>query len=256
MKIKKLNLAYDGGEVGALMTWLKDAKPSVVAVFTHGYTSHKGSLLSWSMRLSELGVASLIFDLPGHYLGTFSEIGSFQSFTEECPKLFLAGYKELKSELGFLDKEVALVLGGHSLGALMSLKASENPELNQCREQSLFCVGFGLPPEGVTHVFDTPFYKATLDARSQLVSPELPPEVIFPWIKEQKKTLDVKGRRVFLLTGEDDVVVGEKGTEELAKILESHGNSVVLEKPGRLAHHVPENAAPHLKKMFRDYKII
>jgi len=48
------------------------------------------------------------------------------------------------------------------------------------------------------------------------------------------------------------VVVGEDGMERFATYLESLGNIVSMEKPKKLAHHVPENAAPHIKKFFKD----
>jgi len=253
MKIEKLNLEYKNGHVGALIVRPADTLPTTVAVFTHGYTSHKGSLLNWVMRLSELNIASLVFDLPGHYLGTFSEIDSFDDFVKVGPSLFESGLKGLLKCIGKEAQDVNLILGGHSLGALMAIKASELPFLNTCLKQSLICVGFGLPPEGVTHVFSTPFYKSTLDARSQLVSPHLGPDVILPWIKEQKKGLKISGKSIFLLTGEDDVVVGKNGTEELERVLKKNGNEVILLKPNKLAHHVPENAAPHIKKLVKDY---
>ena len=51
-----------------------------LAVFCHGYTAHKGDLLTWASRLSEEGLTTLIFDIPGHYLGSYNEVESFEEF--------------------------------------------------------------------------------------------------------------------------------------------------------------------------------
>ena len=116
----------------------------------------------------------------------------------------------------------------------------------------MVAVGFGLPPQGVTHIFNTPFYKSTLAVRAQLVSEAINPDNTFPWIKEEKEALNLTHKSIYLLTGEDDVVVGKDGTERLKDQLLALGNDVVLEKPSKLAHHVPENAAPHIKKWLKD----
>jgi alpha-beta hydrolase superfamily lysophospholipase len=193
-----------------------------LGLFTHGYTSHKVSILSWCNRLAESGMACALFDLPGHYLGTFNEIDSFEAFKEIAPQLFVKAAKKLSEAILVKQPQQemndwTLVLGGHSLGALLALKASTLPELNNYFNQHLMCVGFGLPPRGMTHVFESPFYKATLEIREQLVSPALKPSVILPWIKEQKEQLKLENKSIFLLTGDDDVVVGKEGTELLAK---------------------------------------
>jgi hypothetical protein len=229
-----------------------------VSLFTHGFTSHKGSILNWSLRLAEEGVPSLLFDLPGHYLGGFTEVSSFDSFTENAHSMFESALENLKvhlkDELGVELKEQStnLILGGHSLGALLSLKACELDTFSAFEKTQVIAVGFGLPPQGVTHIFDTPFYKSTLAVRAQLVSEAINPDKVFPWIKEEKESLSLTHKTIYLLTGEDDVVVGKDGTERLRDQLQSLGNEVVLEKPAKLAHHVPENAAPHIKKWLKD----
>lgn len=224
-----------------------------VSVFTHGFTSHKGSILNWSLRLAEEGIPGILFDLPGHYLGCFTEVSSFEVFKENAAKLFPNAIEALKNELGGLDEaSTKLIVGGHSLGALLALKTLQDFSFSEFESSQAICVGFGLPPQGVTHIFDTPFYKSTLLIRGQLVTPALHPDVIFPWIKEEKENLSLTGRNIYLLTGADDVVVGKDGTERLKEQLESLGNEVILEKPSKLAHHVPENAAPHIKKWVKD----
>ena len=159
----------------------------------------------------------------------------------------------LKELVDDIDPEsTKLIIGGHSLGALLSLKAISLPSLQEFKTRQVCAVGFGLPPEGVTHIFDTPFYKSTLAIRGQLVSEAIKPDVMFPWIKEEKEALDLTQESIYLLTGEDDVVVGKDGSERLRDQLLALGNDVVLEKPNKLAHHLPESAAPHLKKWLKD----
>ena len=87
--------------------------------------------------------------------------------------------------------------------------------------------------------------------RGQLVCKTLAPEVMFPWIKEEKLNLEVSRLNIFMLNGEDDLVVGKDGDVRFKEFLEAHGNIVELERPKKLAHHMPEHAAPHIKKFFK-----
>ena len=206
-------------------------------------------------RLAEEGLASILFDLPGHYLGNFSKVESFEQFTTEGPKLFSHALSALKNEINqkWTDSfETQIICGGHSLGALMALKGLELSEFNQYKNVLAILVGFGLPPEGMTHLFDTPFYKSTLNLRAQIVDPMIPPEKIFPWIKNQKMSLKTTGKRIHFITGEDDVVVGKDGSQRLADLLIELQNEVTLSKPARLPHHQPDMAAPHIKKWLKD----
>jgi hypothetical protein len=264
LKLKKTKLSYMDQEVHALV-FLPDAsktiKPSF-GVFTHGYTSHKASILNWPSRLVEEGMSCIIFDLPGHYLGGFSEVESFDDFKTEAPKLFVKALEVLKQEFllefplngHFLDDdEYKVAIGGHSLGALLSLLALS--DINEPNINAI-CVGFGMPPKGVTHIFDTPFYKSTLNIRGQLVSPGLGPKKVFPWIKEAKEKLSVQNKEIHFITGADDLVVGEDGSERLVKLLSEQNNHVSLEKPSRLPHHQPELAASYVKRYLKDQGFI
>ncbi len=264
IKIKKIKLSYIDQEVHALL-FLPDAskvvKPSF-GIFTHGYTSHKASILTWPSRLVEEGMSCLIFDLPGHYLGGFNEVEDFELFKTEAPKLFTQALTCLKDCFleefplyeHYLDSdELKVAIGGHSLGALLSLLALE--EMNES-DLTAICVGFGLPPEGVTHIFDTPFYKATLNLRSQLVSPGLDPKKVFPWIKKAKEKLSIANHNIHFITGDDDLVVGNDGSERLVKSLAQYGNHVTLEKPSKLPHHQPELAAVHIKRSLKELGLI
>lgn len=223
-----------------------------VSLFTHGFTSHKASILNWSLRLAEEGVPGILFDLPGHYQGGFTEVDSFEGFTEKAHLMFSAAFKILKENIEFDNGSTNLIIGGHSLGALLSLKALALSDFDEFFQVQGVCVGFGMPPQGVTHIFDTPFYKSTLAIRAQLVSPAIKPDLTFPWIKEEKENLSISEKKIYLLTGEDDVVVGKDGCERLRDQLIELGNEVVLEKPKKLAHHLPESAAPHIKKWLKD----
>ncbi len=225
--------------------------PSVFS-FTHGFTSHKASILNWALRLAEEGVPGVLFDLPGHYLGGFTEVDSFEGFTENAHRMFSSALAVLKENLSYEESNTKLILGGHSLGALLGLKTLQEEDYSVYQKVQSIAVGFGLPPQGVTHIFNTPFYKSTLAIRAQLVSAAIHPDKTFPWIKEQKEALSLSDQNIYLLTGEDDVVVGKNGTERLRDQLMELGNNVSLEKPAKLAHHLPENAAPHIKKWLKD----
>ena len=213
-----------------------------LAVFTHGYTSHKASLLSWADRLSEEGVPTLLFDLPGHLLGCSPELASFEDFASEVHTLFFKSYKILEEVTGISGERV--LLGGHSLGALLSLKSLcffEN-----CKTTNV-CVGLGMSFTQEGHIYETPLYKRTMDFRARLVSKVLEPRVVFPWIKREKESLKFHGRYIYLLCGKDDVIVGKNGAENFKAFLEKQGNVVILEMPSRLPHNDPERASSYIK---------
>ena len=268
MKIIKDYLFYADQKTNALV-FLPDvvvenetgenAVKSTFAILTHGYSSDKSSILNWPTRLCEAGVTCVLFDLPGHYLGNYSEVTDFEHFKNHAHELFYQAFLLLKKS--FLDEfplyenffevdQAKIVLGGHSLGAMLSLKAMMMPEFKEFEKRSVG-VGLGMAPKNVVHLFDTPFYKSTLNIREQLVSPELKPDNVFPWIKEEKEILSVSGITVHLITGVDDLVVGEDGMERLAENLSTKNNTVTLEKPTKLPHHEPQMAAAHVKKYLK-----
>ena len=248
-EIKKMTLDFCGEKTHALAFLPKGHVTSQTAgIFCHGYTSHKASLLNWASRMMEENVPCVIFDLPGHYLGNFSEVRNFEDFTSYAHKLFFKSHQKLLNLLGHKPKKI--ILGGHSLGGLLALKASKLQEF-EAFEKIIFGVGLGTPPKDVTHVFESPFYKSTLKLRSSLVSAELSPEKVFPWIKEEKIHLKLSGKKIFLLSGLDDLVVGNDGMERFSKIFEDE-NQVDIQKVKRLPHHQPELAAAHIKKYLKD----
>jgi hypothetical protein len=234
------------------------------ALFTHGYTSDKSSILNWSVRLAEMGVASVLFDLPGHYLGNFSEVDNFSDFKNHAHELFQAAYVELHKN--FLENfpleenfttqnNFQLVFGGHSLGAMLAIKALKLDFFKDFKRRAIG-VGIGMAPKHVVHIFDTPFYQATLKVRSQLVSKELNPDNVFPWIKQEKADLKIANEHIHLITGIDDLVVGDDGLERFMEKLQSLNNTVTFEKPTKLPHHEPELASGHIKKYFKAEKLV
>ncbi len=258
MKIIKATLPYKDQKTNVFY-FLPDASETILstwAIFTHGYTSDKSSILNWPLRLTEVGISCALFDLPGHYLGNFSEVESFEDFKSSAPELFQEAFKGLQRH--FLEEfplnehqteagELKLLLGGHSLGALLSLKAISLEAFKDFEKRAV-CVGLGMAPKDVVHLFDTPFYKSTLRVREQLVSKALNSDIVFPWIKEEKKSITITGQTIHLITGDDDLVVGSDGMERFIESLNAKGNIATMERPSKLPHHEPQMAAPHIKK--------
>lgn len=228
------------------------------AVFTHGYTSHKGDCLNWATRLVDAGVPTIIFDHPGHFLGSFHDLKNFKDFKEHAHELFGEAFKRLEvlvdQTLGVGSHPLCrnVILGGHSLGAFTSLKALELPAFKNFGRISIG-IGLGLGQRQETHIFETAFYEKTIAIRSQLVSPVLNSKIVFPWLKEAKEGLTISNERIHLITGEDDVVVGPGGVEAFIEVLEKNGNTATFERPKRLAHHEPGAAAPHLYSFLKNH---
>jgi len=238
-----------------------ELKPCL-GLITHGYTSHKGSILNWAVRLAEEGMASLLFDLPGHYLGSFTEAKQFEIFKDNAHCLFADALHMLMNclnEARPLDDHLLdnphIVTMGHSLGGLLALKALKLEAFEKYPRRAI-AVGLGMAPIGQTHLFNSAFYKSTLHIRSQLVSPALHPEVVFPWIKKEKEELILNNELIHLITGLDDLVVGDDGTERLKDQLESLSSIVTIERPTKLPHHLPEMGAGHVKKYLKKENLI
>lgn len=241
-------------------------RPSM-AIFTHGYTSHKGSILTWPIRLAQEGIPSLIFDLPGHYLGSFNEVENLADFKRLAYQLFVPAFYAIKKnfcqifpehQLDLNRPDFSLILGGHSLGALLALKALALPEL-QAYKKIAIAVGFGISKvHHGNHIFETPFYKSTLHVRSQLVSPALIPAEIFSWVREEKENIgkNIPPSRIHMIVGQDDIIVHAEGAEHVRDLLLTHGHNVSLERPSRLPHHLPEEAASYIKRFLVSEKII
>ena len=128
MKVTKGYLSYADQKTHVLF-FLPDTSVEVKSTFallTHGYTADKSSIINWAYRLAEAGVSCALFDLPGHYLGNFSEVYDFEHFKAHAHELFAEAFAELKKVFlaeyplheNFFEKEkLKLAMGGHSLGA-------------------------------------------------------------------------------------------------------------------------------------------
>lgn len=228
------------------------------ALFTHGYTSHKGDCLNWASRLVEVGVPCLIFDQPGHYLGSFNEVSSWEDFKDHVHELFAEALNRLQSLMevhlgvGNYPAVKSIILGGHSLGAFTSIRALELPAFESLQRVAV-AVGIGIGQRQATHLFETAFYEKTLSLRRQLVSPALDSKQVFSWLKTEKENMTISAERIHLITGEDDVVVGAGGLEAFIEVLERNGNMVTWERPKRLPHHEPGAASPHLYAFLKDH---
>ncbi len=226
---------------------------NAVAVFTHGYTAEKTPLFPWAVRLADFAVPTIIFDLPGHYLASFSELNSFENFRTNAHRLFTLAYHTLLEQSHFkVNAETKLILGGHSLGGLLSLKALMNEEFAGLNKMGIG-VGVGIQEEDKPHLFQSKFYEKTMHIRSQLVSPHLNPKDVFKWLYEEKKNIQTFHQRITLITGEDDAVVSRDGTERFKELLESHANIVTIEKPQRLPHNNPELAAANVYRHVKEF---
>jgi alpha-beta hydrolase superfamily lysophospholipase len=235
---------------------------STFAILTHGYTADKSSIINWAYRLAEAGVPCALFDLPGHYLGNFSEVLDFDYFKAHAHELFLQAFHELKKVFlqeyplndSFFEKEnLKVIVGGHSLGALLAIKALALEGFADIEKRAVG-VGIGMAPKNVVHLFDTPFYRSTLKVLEQLVSPALNSDNVFHWIRDEKQRLEVDNQDIHLITGLDDLVVGEDGMERFREYLEIKNNRVSIEKPTKLPHHEPRLAASHVKKYLKAIK--
>jgi pimeloyl-ACP methyl ester carboxylesterase len=228
------------------------------AFFSHGYTSHKGDCLNWATRLVEAGVPCIIFDQPGHYLGSFQEASSLEDFKAHAHELFGEAFTRLTLlmeqvlGLGNFLACSGVILGGHSLGGYTSLRALELPIFKDLRRIGV-AIGVGLAQRQAAHLFETAFYEKTLSIRRQLVSDALDSRAIFAWLKEEKMNMTLSNQRVHLIVGEDDVVVGPGGLEAFENVLKANGNEVSVERPKKLAHHEPGAASPHIYSFLKKH---
>lgn len=221
----------------------KNTSTNTFAVFSHGYTASKSDLINWATRLSGAGIHVCIFDLPGHHLGSYNEVRSFEEFTDHAQDCFIDAFNLLVEQAGSPCKR--LVLGGHSLGALLAIKALDAPEFASYSPLGVG-VGLGISQHATTHLFESSFYQKTLNIRRQLVHKSIDSMEMFTWIKEEKLQLSLTGQRIHLITGKDDIVVEAGGMHELGDLLESRGNTVSRNEPNRLPHNNPELAGSHI----------
>ena len=190
VKINKITLRNEYFSFNAL-SFVTEPVESIarpIALLTHGYTASKSDLISWATRLSDAGISSIIFDLPGHLLGSFNEVNSFQTFTDHAVGCFILAHRELLKHIKHNPSH--LILGGHSLGALLALKALELDAFKNL-EKIAIAVGLGISQHDTVHLFNSSFYEKTLNIRRQLVYPTIDSEMMFPWISEQKENIEI-----------------------------------------------------------------
>lgn len=257
-KVIPLELSLPWFQVNALAFIPSQNVKTEWAFFTHGYTSHKGDCLNWAARLVETGVPCVIFDQPGHYLGSFNEVLSWEDFRDHCHELFGEAFVRLEA---LMEKEMGLgefpsvkniILGGHSLGAFTAIRALELKVFSSYSKVAIG-VGIGIGQRQATHLFETAFYEKTLSLRRQLVSSCLDSRVVFSWLKNEKEQMTISSQRIHLITGEDDVVVGAGGVDAFIEVLEKNSNVVTAERPKRLPHHEPSSATPHLYAFLKNH---
>jgi pimeloyl-ACP methyl ester carboxylesterase len=255
IKIEKFTFNFGQWQMGAFKILpdeeqhpeLKDG----LGIFTHGYTSHKGHILNWAALLAEHGMPSIIFDLPGHDLGTFGEVPDFAEFKAHAHELF----QEVFRITGAILHKSTLILGGHSLGALLALKALCLPDFAS-KKRVAVAVGLGLQKTNAPIPWEAPTMQTLLDWRAQLVSPALSPLNVLPWLVEEKNRLAMKGETIRLISGEDDAVVGPTGAENLRDFLKAQGNAVSLDKVAHLPHDKPELAAVRIRNFLQELSIL
>lgn len=248
MKITPITLKHPKFTVQGFSFIPKSPVDGLLAIGSHGYTSSKSSIVSWATRLANENCPVVIFDLPGHFLGSFEEVEAFDDFSNYAHELF-----QVAVDYAQIDVK-KLILMGHSLGAFLSLKSLT--ETNMASYNTInICVGLGIHQQGKPHLMETSLYKPTLDIRRQLVSQSIPPEKIFQWLRDQKDVIKISERNIAIINGEDDAVVGVDGNQRLVEHLKQLGNHIISETPKSLAHHKPDLAAAHiasvLKKRFK-----
>lgn len=223
------------------------------AICTHGYTASKNDCVPWAQRLALSGIPTIVFDLPGHYLGSFEELDKLDDLKEHATECFEIAYNQLKNQMQLHSTNSEcnrLFLIGHSLGALLSIAALEQPVFKELEKLSI-AIGLGAPTDG-NHIFQSEFYEETMNIRKQLVSDELHPDQTIDWINDLKRNVPVKNQRIHLLTGEDDIVVGTSGAEDMKKLLEAKDCEVSLNVLKRLPHHEPRMAATHIYQFIKN----
>lgn len=241
VKLHKQTLQNEHFQFNAI-AFVPENPATQIALFTHGYTASKADCLNWAQRLSDANITSVIFDLPGHHLGSYNEIPSLQVFKDHAHECFETSFSFLKT---FVPNPETIILGGHSLGALLAVHALELPCFENLQKLAV-CIGLGISQHTKTHLFETSFYEKTLNIRRQLVDEKIDSDAVFSWIKEDKLNIQVKNQRIHMITGLDDVVVGEGGMEAMAFHLKSLNNNVTTLEPKKLSHHEPALAASHI----------
>ncbi len=242
--VKKIEIFQNGHHLSALMFIPKiDSIPIGQCVFTHGYTSSKTSLLSWSQTLLQSNIPSILFDLPGHLLGNSSDISSLEEFYEVAIQFFHQCTEYMNQEKPKWE-HVPWWFGGHSLGAFIALNASriKKPKIKTV------CVGLGLKKDLRKTIAHHHFFKDVIEFRKHLVSETLSPAPFFSWLQKKKENLDISNQNFFFITGKDDIVMTPEDTQNLIEHLKNK-NDIKSVFPKHLPHYLPERASSEIKNL-------
>lgn len=245
LEIEHFQLVYKNLNVNALWAKPKSSNKHLnlenLCIFTHGYTSHKASILSWLQKLSQNGYHAIIFDLPGHFLGGLKKEVNFNDFTTQSHMLFESAVKYAQSNFQN-DHLKSIVIGGHSIGGYFSLMAS-NLEIFKKFQTYVYCVGLGVGEKGKISVMQQSLFKPTLDFRAELISKDIHPDAIFPWLSNVKRELSLQNQNYTLITGKNDIICPPQNIQNLTDSLYQNSQD---NKNLNIKQHIEQNL-PHDK---------
>lgn len=233
MNIFKTYLTVNSLRVSAMV--YKSHSP-FTCIFTHGFTTSKQDLTSWLMKCAELKISCCIFDLPNHLLGESTPVSS-DIFKEESHLLFHEAEKLFPSTQKF-------VYGGFSLGSLFAIEASLKKS-----PAALILAGFGFDDNYKEHIYESQAFSFLLQFRSKLIV-NLDSKDLFRWVQKKKETMILQHQEIILISGEDDLVVGKQGMENLSMFLGETNNYTII-KPPYLGHHFPDKISSFLERPLR-----
>jgi alpha-beta hydrolase superfamily lysophospholipase len=245
--VKRKEISSHNWKLPCLTFCPAEAEVKALAVFSHGFTSHFADLLNWASRLSEISVATTIFGLPGHKLGSDSEVQSLDDFEQYVPKTYCKATESLREELPKIEPGTKLFVGGHSLGALLGLMSLEEEDFQDYELRGL-AVGLGLLKENQRSLLSSPLFKQNMSIRNQLVSKALQSESMLPWLSKVKNNIKTQNRDIHLITGKNDIIMSSDSMLNMKRKLEEKGNRTSYEIPDNLPHHQPELASATIKK--------
>jgi len=221
-----------------------EIKINCYAIFTHGYTGHKGDILTWGQRLADCGITVLLFDLPGHFLGSFNDVPSFTDFKVNAYKLFDKAITYFN-----IQQNDKLIIGGHSLGAFLALQSLNYNCFNQYQTICI-CVGLGIQQQAKSLSEHNSIFHNMLKERSNLISKNLAPQKMFTWFYDRINSLSIYNQKIFLISGTNDFLIQENHISNLQNTL-SINNQVTVIRPDNLPHHCPDRAVIHIRKLLK-----
>lgn len=230
MNIFKTYLNVNSLKVSAMV--YKSHSP-FTCIFTHGFTTSKQDLTSWLMKCVEMQISCCIFDLPNHLLGESSEV-SADIFKKESHLLFFEAAKLFPLTEKF-------IYGGFSLGSLFAIEASLIK-----KPAAIVLAGFGFDYHYKQHIYESQAFSFLLKFRSKLIT-NLDSKDLFQWVQQKKEEMIITDQNIILISGEDDLVVGKQGMENLMQHL-GNTNHYTMIKPPYLGHHFPDKVSSFLER--------